>query len=183
MSRSSSRPRAGRAASACSSSSVAHQRASVLGHRRVRPGHRGSFSRLRERRLVGSPTRLEFPPTRATDPRWAGGRGDRLRDVSWDFSTEPEFEEKLAWMRDVRPRGDRPARDARPRPRGGAAADRAAQGGGAPPGPLGRPPRARARRRGLRPGASRADARDPRGLRSWRPPCSATRRPTRATRS
>ena len=32
--------------------------------------------------------------------------------MAWDFSTEPEFEAKLDWMRDVRPRGDHAARDA-----------------------------------------------------------------------
>ena len=32
--------------------------------------------------------------------------------MAWDFSTEPEFQEQLDWMREIRPRGDLAAGDA-----------------------------------------------------------------------
>ena len=82
--------------------------------------------------------------------------------LMWDFSTEPEFQAHLDWMRDVRARGDLAARDARPRLRPAHARDGAAAGGGQGARPVGGAPRPRARRPGLRPGQARPHARDPR---------------------
>ena len=105
------------------------------------------------------------------------------RDVAWDFSTEPEFEEQLEWMRDVRARGDLADRGDRARHRPGRARphQRAAAGAGQGAGPVGRAPAAGARRPGLRPGQARPDERDPRHLDLRAATSSAARRPTPAT--
>src|SRR5437763_9059815 len=47
-------------------------------------------------RMMTSCTRP--PPTRGACRR---SRSDRLRSVAWDFSTEPEFQAKLDWMRQL----------------------------------------------------------------------------------
>ena len=90
--------------------------------------------------------------------------------MAWDFETDPEYQELLDWadefvreevepldlafphlqfvpLNDNAPQGNRPA-----------------QGGGAPKGLVGHPPRARAGRPGLRPAQARAAQRDPRPL-------------------
>ena len=104
--------------------------------------------------------------------------------MAWDFSTEPEFQEQLDWMRDVRARGDLADRDDRSTSSarsGFERVDRAAAGAGQGARAVGRAPAARARRPGLRPGQARPDARDPRHARRSRRTRSATRRPTPAT--
>ena len=84
--------------------------------------------------------------------------------MAWDFSTEPEFQAQLDWMRDVRARRDLADRDGLrgARPRRLRARDRAAEGARARARAVGGAPAARAGRAGLRPGQARADARDPR---------------------
>ena len=92
--------------------------------------------------------------------------GERWRAMAWDFSTEPEFQAQLDWMREfVREEIwpletldhelDQAELDAVYRP-----LQEQVQGARA----VGRAPAARARRPGLRPGQARADARDPRHL-------------------
>ena len=80
--------------------------------------------------------------------------------MAWDFATEPEFEEKLEWMRgfvrdEIFPLEtlelDEDAFRRPPIP----------EAGGEGAGPVGRAPAARARGRRLRPGEARPDARDP----------------------
>ena len=82
--------------------------------------------------------------------------------MAWDFSTEPEFQAQLDWMRgfvreEIWPLEtldlDRAQLDR---------ALRAAAGAGARARAVGGAPAARARRPGLRPGQARAHARDPR---------------------
>ena len=105
--------------------------------------------------------------------------------MAWDFSTEPEFEEQLDWMRGVRPRGDLAARDARSTSSSGTQLTRGhasrcrSRSRSAGCGP--RTSTAGARRPGLRPGEARPHARDPRHAAVSRPSSSATTRPTRAT--
>ena len=86
--------------------------------------------------------------------------------MAWDFSTDPEFQAQLDWMRafvdnEIEPLelfyDDMSDENWRKR-------HRAAQAAGEGPRPVGVPPRSRARRPGLRPGEARADARDPRPL-------------------
>ena len=50
--------------------------------------------------------------------------------MAWDFSTEPEFEEKLEWMREFVRDEIYPARDARPRRRRASGGHRPAEGAG-----------------------------------------------------
>ncbi len=89
--------------------------------------------------------------------------------MSWDFSTEPEFQAKLDWVeqfcRDevepleyVFPYAIRSKEPEDPRPGQGPA------GSGSGPGPVGDLPRRRARRSRLRPAEARAPERDPRPL-------------------
>ena len=101
--------------------------------------------------------------------------------MAWDFSTDPEFQEHLDWMRDlVRERGLADRDRLRRARRGGLPArDQAAAGAREGARPVGRASAAGSRRPGLRPGQARADARDPRHARRTRPRCSATPRPTR----
>ena len=84
--------------------------------------------------------------------------------MSWDFSTDPEFQEQLDWMRDFVRARDLAARVdlARARTRRAARCDRAARRAGQGARAVGLAPAARARRSGHGPGAARADARDPR---------------------
>ena len=88
--------------------------------------------------------------------------------MAWDFSTEPEFQEKLDWATRVRRATGRAARPALPAPAVPSARRRAAphrrpdEAGGARPGPVGRAPRARARRQGVRPAQAGPAQRDPR---------------------
>ena len=100
--------------------------------------------------------------------------------MAWDFSTEPEFQEQLDWMREfVREEiwpletivGELDQGGARPHLR-------AAPGAGQGARPVGRAPRPRARRPGIRPAQARADARDPRHLAVRARTRSAARRPT-----
>ena len=107
--------------------------------------------------------------------------------MAWDFETDPEYQEKLDWVDAVRPGGGRAARPGVPAPAVHAArgqaprGDRPAEGRGAAPGAVGHPPRARARRPGLRPAEAGAAQRDPGPLVSGRRSSSAARRPTPAT--
>ena len=132
------------------------------------------------------------PPTTAAGrprPSPCGGEPHRQkgRPMAWDFSTEPEFQAKLDWARQFVARQGRAARHPLPAPavpparRRAAAHRRPDEAGGARPGPVGRPPRARARRQGLRPGQAGPAQRDPRACRAGPPSSSAPRPPTRAT--
>ena len=103
--------------------------------------------------------------------------------MAWDFETEPEFEEQLAWMRGFVKEEIFPLETLGARLRDHAAGDRAAAGPGEGRGPVGGPPAARARGHGLRPGAPRADARDPRARPRSDRSSSATTPRTRATPS
>ncbi len=104
--------------------------------------------------------------------------------MAWDFSTEPEFQQQLDWMRAFVREEIWPVEtifgdlddDAFRR------ADRAAAGAGPRARAVGGAPGPRARRPGLRPGQARPDARDPRHDAVRARSCSATRRRTRATR-
>ena len=86
--------------------------------------------------------------------------------MSWDFSTDPDFQEQLDWMSEFVREEIWPLEaiwhelgmD------GLAARTGAAAGAGQGARPVGRPPAARARRTGDGTGAPRADARDPRQL-------------------
>ena len=106
--------------------------------------------------------------------------------VSWDFETDPEYQEELDWVDDFVREGGRAAR-LRDRARlrherpGAPGADPAAAGEGQGPRPVGLPPRPEPRRPGLRPGQAGAAQRDPRPRRTARRSCSAARRPTPAT--
>ena len=60
--------------------------------------------------------------------RTVGRRAEKEAAMAWDFSTEPEFEEKLAWMRGFVRRGGLPARDPGSDLRPGARGDPAAAG-------------------------------------------------------
>ena len=84
--------------------------------------------------------------------------------MAWDFSTEPEFERKLEWMRAFVRDAGLAAGDAVVRARLGrtAAGGTSAAGAGQGAGAVGRAPGSRARRPGLRSGQARVDARDPR---------------------
>ena len=83
--------------------------------------------------------------------------------MAWDFSTEPEFESKLEWMRSVRPaRRSCRSRSSTSRPEQYRRAIRPAEGRGQGARSLGRAPRSGARWTGLRSGEARPDARDPR---------------------
>ena len=117
----------------------------------------------------------------STNPRACRGA-----PMAWDFSTDPEYAEQLAWVEtfvreeceplDLDHRGvARPERPGAPGADPAAAADR--QGSWA----VGHPSRARARRPGLRPGEAGAAERDPRPVASAHRSSSAPRRPTPAT--
>ena len=104
--------------------------------------------------------------------------------MAWDFSTDPEFQEQLDWMREFVREEIWPLEtlvdelDQDQLDRVYAPLQERGQGARA----VGRAPRPRARRAGLRPGQARPDARDPRHARRTRRSRSATRRRTRATR-
>ena len=103
--------------------------------------------------------------------------------MAWDFSTEPEFQEQLDWMRQFVREEIWPLEtivdelDQEQLDRVYAPLQEEVKRARA----VGRAPRSRARRPGLRPGQARADARDPRHLARTRRTRSATRRRTRAT--
>src|SRR3954464_1565853 len=95
--------------------------------------------------------------------------------MAWDFSTEPEFQEQLDWMtqfvrEEIWPletlmgdlEFDQLIRAMEPlREQVGKRGLGPAAGAGPRAWPVGRAPRARARRSGLRPGQARPHARDP----------------------
>ena len=88
--------------------------------------------------------------------------------MAWDFTTEPEFQEKLDWMdefvrEEVEPLDLVWGRPRLPSPRRHAAqGGRSAEEAGARPRSVGLPPRPRARRRGVRAAQALAHERDPR---------------------
>ena len=86
--------------------------------------------------------------------------------MAWDFSTDPEFERELDWMRGFVREEIWPLETHRRRARAGAARPdlRAAAGAGQGARAVGGAPGPRAGRPGLRPGQARAHARDPRDL-------------------
>ena len=90
--------------------------------------------------------------------------------MAWDFSTEPEFEEKLDVDARLRARRDlsRSRRSSSTSDAFRKATDPLKQEV-KDAGPVGRAPAARAGRRRVRPGEARADARDPRARRSYAP--------------
>ena len=91
--------------------------------------------------------------------------------MAWDFSTEPEFQEKLDWIAEFVANEIEPLDLAfsshvvydRSHPIHRTVI-RSAPGAGEGAGPLGVPPRPRPRRARLRPAQARADERDPRPL-------------------
>ena len=107
---------------------------------------------------------LASEPPQVTRRRRTASQKGTLPAMPWDFSTEPEFQRKLDWMRGfVRERIwpletliDELGWDGLTR------AITPLQDAGQGAGPVGRPSRPRARRPGLRPGQARPDARDPR---------------------
>ena len=128
---------------------------------------RGTPWRLALGTVVDSPQRLSRGGTR----------------MAWDFSTEPEFEAKLDWMRsfvreEIIPLETLAEEWRTPEGRGDVQAHhRPDEGGGQAPGPVGRPPAAGDGRRRLRPGEARPDARDPRPVRLRARRSSATSAP------
>ena len=84
--------------------------AAGAGHRRRRldPLPQGVGRALRRTPCRRQP--MTIIRERASDPGEAP-------TMAWDFETEPEFQEKLDWIDDVRPRGGRAARHPLPRPR------------------------------------------------------------------
>ena len=103
--------------------------------------------------------------------------------MAWDFSTEPEFEEKLEWMRGFVREEVFPLETLELTYDQVRAVDAAAAGAGQGAGAVGGPPAAGARRHGLRAGQAGPDARDPRAVAAGPRASSATTRPTRATPS
>ena len=103
--------------------------------------------------------------------------------MAWDFSTDPEFERKLEWMRGfvreevwpIEAIEDRLTQADLDRINAPLQAEVRQQR------PVGRAPAARPRRPGLRPGQARAHERDPRHVDLRAARSSAARRPTRAT--
>ena len=113
--------------------------------------------------------RLRVGPRRASrGPDYDVGRPRSrplrtAKTMAWDFSTEPEFEEQLEWMRAFVREEIWPIEPVvhGPRPSRAGPHLRAAAGGGQAPRAVGRAPSARPRRPGLRPGQARPHARDP----------------------
>ncbi len=91
--------------------------------------------------------------------------------MAWDFSTEPEFQAQLDWMRAFVDEEIEPLSLFYDDMTDGqlAEAHRAAERRGEGPRLVGVSPRPRARWSGLRPGEARVDARDPRSLSSPAP--------------